>query len=91
MIDESHATPAAVSLRMQWNDGYKMWVQDVAQEANVPVDWHMAGGRAMVLALGNDEDIQKAKDAVEKLMPEHNRLQNKVYIESGFAPPNPEV
>lgn len=68
------------------SNAMEKWVQNVAQEANVPVDWHFAGGRACVLALGNKEEIQRAKDAVKKLMPEHDRLQREESKKGGIKP-----
>lgn len=47
------------------------WVKKVAKLSKQPVDWHFSGGRACVLALG---DLAKVKAAIEKLMPEHDRL-----------------
>ena len=47
------------------------WVKKVAELSGQRVDWHFFGGRANVLALG---DIDKVKAAIQKLMPEHDRL-----------------
>ena len=48
------------------------WVKKVAELSGQRVDWHFFGGRANVLALG---DIDKVKAAIQKLMPEHDRLR----------------
>lgn len=47
------------------------WVKKVAEQSGQRVDWHFVGGHACVLALG---DIDKVKETIEALMPEHNRL-----------------
>ena len=47
------------------------WVKKVAKLSGQQVDWHFAGGRARVLALG---DIKKVESAIQELMPEHDRL-----------------
>lgn len=48
------------------------WVKQIAEQSGQPVDWHYAGGRAEVLALGN---IERVKVATQELMPEHDRLR----------------
>lgn len=47
------------------------WVRQVAERSKQRVDWHFAGGRACVLALG---DLDAVRKAIEELMPEHDRL-----------------
>ena len=47
------------------------WVKQVAERSGQRVDWHFAGGRACVLALG---DLEKVKEAIAELQPEHDRL-----------------
>lgn len=47
------------------------WVQKVAALSGQPVDWHFAGGRAIVLALG---DLEKVRAALRELLPEHDAL-----------------
>jgi len=47
------------------------WVKKIAELSGQRVDWHFAGGIAVVLALG---DITKVKNAIQELMPEHDRL-----------------
>jgi hypothetical protein len=43
------------------------WVQAVAALSGQRVDWHMSGGRANILYLG---DYQRVRDAVETLAPQ---------------------
>ncbi len=47
------------------------WVQKVAALSGQRVDWHFAGGRAIVLALG---DLAKVRAALIELLPEHDAL-----------------
>ena len=47
------------------------WVRGVAAESGQRVDWHFWGGRARVLAIG---DIEAVKAAIERSLPEHDRL-----------------
>lgn len=53
------------------SNAMERWVQSVAAECGLPVDWHFAGGRAVVMALG---DVTKVRAAIEKLLPEHDKL-----------------
>jgi hypothetical protein len=48
------------------------WVKQVAERSGQRVDWHFVGGRAIVKALG---DIPKVEQAIQDLMPEHDRLK----------------
>lgn len=48
------------------------WVQMVAILSEQPVDWHFAGGRACVLALG---DLPRVLSAITDLLPIHNKMQ----------------
>jgi hypothetical protein len=48
------------------------WVKKVAERSGQPVDWHFAGGRACILALG---DLEKVRSAIQDLLPEHNDIQ----------------
>lgn len=57
------------------------WVKKVAKLSGQPVDWHFAGGRAVVLALG---DLKKVREAIIKLTPEHDRLFNAATKEYSF-------
>lgn len=50
------------------------WVKKVARKSGQPVDWHFAGGRACIKALG---DLDKVREAIRALMPEHDALQLK--------------
>jgi len=54
------------------SEDIEKWVKKIAKLSGQPVDWHFFGGRAVVLALG---DIQKVKDTIKTLLPEHNELQ----------------
>ena len=47
------------------------WVKKIAAASGQPVDWHFAGGRAIVLALG---DLDKVRAALIDLLPEHDAL-----------------
>lgn len=48
------------------------WVKKVAEKSEQQVDWHFAGGRACVLALG---DLQRVRDTILEMLPEHDALQ----------------
>ena len=52
------------------------WVKKVAAMSGQPVDWHFAGGRAVILALG---DLPKVMTAIHSLMPEHDALYRAAY------------
>ena len=47
------------------------WVQKIAKASGQRVDWHWAGGRANVLAIG---DIAKVQAALVLGKPEYDRL-----------------
>lgn len=51
------------------SNSMESWVKAVARDSKQPVDWHFAGGRAVVLALG---DIEKVKASIRKLIDEHD-------------------
>ena len=53
------------------SNAMERWVRQVAEKSGQPVDWHLAGGQAQVLALG---DIERVQAAIAALMPEHDRL-----------------
>lgn len=55
------------------------WVKKIAAKSGQPVDWHFAGGRAQILALG---DLQQVYNAVNELLPEHDELQRLAHEES---------
>ena len=57
------------------------WVRQVAARSAQRVDWHTAGGTNRVLALG---DIEKVKEAIADMMPEHDRLYNKALQDLGL-------
>ncbi len=46
------------------------WVRKMREQSGCRIDWHMAGGRAIVLALG---DVEKARAALAVAMPGHRR------------------
>lgn len=48
------------------------WVKKVAKTSGQRVDWHYAGGRACIMAIG---DLQTVYDVIDSLMPEHDALQ----------------
>lgn len=50
------------------------WVQKVAKESDQRVDWFFMGGRAVIRALG---DLEKVREAIQKLLPEHDELFRK--------------
>lgn len=56
------------------SNAMERWVKQVAEASGQPVDWHFVAGRACVKALG---DLERVKAAVERLMPEHDRLYAK--------------
>lgn len=56
-----------------------VWVKQIAQISNEPVDWSFRGGIAVVKTTGN---IPAVKQIIIKLLPEHNALQKKAYEES---------
>ncbi len=65
------------------------WVRQVAECSGQRVDWHFAGGRACVLALG---DLPRVHAAIQELMPEHDRLQSEAaakYQGPGMPPYKP--
>jgi hypothetical protein len=55
------------------------FVKQIAERSGQRVDWHFAGGRAVVLALG---DTARVRDTIEQMMPEHDALQQSEIIES---------
>jgi len=52
------------------SNAVERWVQSVAKKAKAQVDWHYAGGRAMVLHLGNKASLQRTLDAIQELKSE---------------------
>ncbi len=65
------------------SNAVESWVKKVADLSGQPVDWHCAGGRARVLALG---DIDKVKLAITALKPEHNQLYTEALRKLGLEP-----
>lgn len=53
------------------SNAVERWVQKIAATSAQPVDWHFAGGRVMVLALG---DLARVRAAIREHMPEHDAL-----------------
>ena len=45
------------------------WVKRVAKKAKAQVDWHYAGGRAMVLHLGDTASRYRTMAAIKELAP----------------------
>ena len=45
------------------------WVRSVAKKAKAKVDWHYAGGRAMVLHLGDAASRKRTLEAITELAP----------------------
>lgn len=67
------------------------WVNKVAKRSGQLVDWHFAGGRAIVLALG---DIDMVKASIRKLIGDHDRRYRRACRQYSFSfkfhPPRPE-
>ena len=51
------------------SNAVERWVKAVAGMAEAQVDWHYAGGRAMVLHLGNKASLQRTLMALHELKP----------------------
>lgn len=51
------------------SNAVERWVKSVAKEAKAQVDWHYAGGRAIVLHLGNAASLKRTLDAIQELKP----------------------
>ena len=51
------------------SNAVERWVKSIAKKAEAQVDWHYAGGRAMILHLGNKASLQRTLDAIEELKP----------------------
>lgn len=62
------------------------WVKKVAELSGQPVDWHFAGGRACILALG---DLSKVRAAIKELISEHDDLQRQAAAEYRTGPFQP--
>lgn len=45
------------------------WVRSVAEKAKAQVDWHYAGGRAIVLHLGDTASRKRTMEAINELAP----------------------
>lgn len=59
------------------SNAVERWVKLVAQTANAKVDWHYAGGVAIVLHLGDKASRQRVLSAIKALEP---RLENGAHI-----------
>lgn len=53
------------------SNAIERWVKKLAATSGQPVDWHFAGGRVMVLALG---DLVRVRAAIREHMPEHDEM-----------------
>lgn len=65
------------------------WVAKVRELSGQKVDWHFAGGRALILFIG---DEQKVMDAITQLLPEHDELYRKActgFMSGEGNPPRP--
>jgi hypothetical protein len=58
------------------------WVQAVAKLSGQKVDWHYAGGRAIILTLG---DTYKVKEAIKNLRSMHDEAYRKASSEFKFG------
>lgn len=90
-------------LRLAGPDSWMIegYIRAAAQKAGVPIDWHFAGGRAVVLVL--PEDKEKARQALEELMPTFQEAARQAVAQGdarayevqildwgGVRPPKPE-
>jgi hypothetical protein len=55
----------------------EQWVKQVAELSQQPVDWHFAGGRAVIRTTG---EIGAVRLAICRLLPEHDTLQKKAIL-----------
>jgi hypothetical protein len=60
---------STVAILVGSSNAVERWVKSVAVKAKAQVDWHYAGGRAMVLHLGNKASLQRTLDAIQELKP----------------------
>lgn len=70
------------------SNAMERWVKRVADHGGQRVDWHFAGGRAHVLALG---DLQRVQASLDALKPEHDALwmeHTAKYNIPGMQPPS---
>lgn len=51
----------------------EQWVREVAKLSGQPVDWHFAGGRAVVKALGHTGSVRTAMDHLFPLLEQLRR------------------
>lgn len=59
------------------SNAIEQWVRSIAKASGQPVDWHFAGGRVCVLALG---DLAAVRVAMRTAMPEHDRMYRTVAL-----------
>lgn len=56
------------------------WVGAVRGWSEVPdIDWHYFGGRALVAALGSEEELEKVRKACEALLPSLHIMLPELY------------
>jgi|CXWK01.1.fsa_nt_gi hypothetical protein len=70
------------------SNAIERWVKSIAKASGQPVDWHFAGGRVCVLALG---DLAKVREAVRSAMPEHDRLYRTKAMSYDYVRGSPEA
>ena len=63
------------------SDSIEAWVKQVAKKSGQPVDWHFAGGRARILALG---DLDKVKQAICDLIDNHDYRFKQALADDGL-------
>lgn len=56
-------------------DGMNEWIKALRETSGQPIDWHFAGGRARVLALGDIDEVRKA-------IVRHRDLHDEKYLEN---------
>jgi hypothetical protein len=56
------------------SNAMEQWVRKVAERSGQRVDWHFAGGRACVVALG---DLRAVCAAIEELKPELDQVRER--------------
>ena len=70
------------------SNAIERWVQGIAKASGQPVDWHSAGGRVCVLAIG---DLARVRAAMRTAMPEHDRLYRAEALSYDYARRNPDA
>jgi len=59
------------------SNAMERWVKRVAEVSGEPVDWHFAGGRALVKTTG---DLKKVKLALDSLKEEYAVLRKRILV-----------